>query len=61
MIKIAIVENEPQQIKTSKEMIERYFKDTSYRYEIEAFENGYDFLEENMTSFDIIFIAFEVR
>ncbi len=60
MIKIAIVENEPQQIKASKEMIERYFKDTSYRYEIEAFENGYDFLEENMTSFDIIFMDIDM-
>lgn len=60
MIKIAIVENEPQQTGINKEMIEKYFENTSYHYEIKTFENGFDFLEGDISYFNIIFMDIDM-
>lgn len=60
MIKIAIVENEANQIETNREMIDKYFHNTSYHYEIKTFSNGFDFLESDISYFNIIFMDIDM-
>ena len=60
MIKIAIVENEENQRKITREMIRRYFADTDFRFEICDFENGFDFLESDLKSYAIIFMDIDM-
>ena len=60
MFKIAIVENEPSQIHETTEMINRYFQAKNIPYEIQAFNNGYDFLESDASSFELVFMDIDM-
>ncbi len=60
MINIAIIENEKEQIKITSDMIQKYFSVQGLLYEIHSFSNGYDFLEGDITSFDLIFMDIDM-
>ncbi len=60
MINIAIIENEEEQIKITSDMIQKYFSVQGLLYEIHSFSNGYDFLEGDITSFDLIFMDIDM-
>ncbi len=60
MINIAIIENEEEQIKITSEMIQKYFSIQGLLYETHSFSNGYDFLEGEITSFDLIFMDIDM-
>lgn len=60
MIKVAIVENELEQIAITSSMIERYSKEYSEVFSIDSFTNGYDFLESNVDAYQIIFMDIDM-
>ncbi len=60
MINIAIIENEKEQIKITSDKIQKYFSVQGLLYEIHSFSNGYDFLEGDITSFDLIFMDIDM-
>lgn len=60
-MKIAIVENEKSQIEITEGMLKKYFKENKIGYEIEAFENGFDFLEGDISAIDIIFMDIDMQ
>ncbi len=41
-------------------MIQKYFSVQGLLYEIHSFSNGYDFLEGDITSFDLIFMDIDM-
>lgn len=59
-MKIAIVENEKSQIEITEGMLKKYFEENKIGYEIEAFENGFDFLEGDISAIDIIFMDIDM-
>lgn len=52
---IAIVENEEYQTQITKERCERYCKEINQECWISSFSNGYDFLESELSIYDVIF------
>ncbi len=56
MLKIAIVENDPEQIQTTSERCTRYCKRNDLSCSIQSFQNGFDFLESDFSLFDVIFM-----
>lgn len=60
MLKIAIVENEPAELRTMQEYVQRYFSSLGEPVEISCFDDGDKFVEE-YPSPDIIFMDIEMK
>ncbi len=60
MIKIAIVENEQTQIEIIFEMIKKYCNTNDIQFDILSFNNGYDFLENDISTFDLFFMDIDM-
>lgn len=60
MLKIAIVENEISQIEETTAMINRFCQEKNIPYEIQSFQNGFDFLESDSSSFELIFMDIDM-
>ncbi len=56
MIHVAIVENDPKQAKLTAERCRKYGEENGLSFSVTSFENGYDFLEGEISRFDIIFM-----
>lgn len=59
-ITIGIVENEDDQVKTTKELCDRYSKEHGFTIDILSFKDGYDFLEKDSSIFDCIFMDIDM-
>lgn len=59
-IKIAIVDNEPNQIEEIKKFCESFSLENNFFIEINSFYNGYDFLEKDSTIFDCVFMDIDM-
>lgn len=56
MLTIAIVENDPDQIKITSDRCDRYCQINDLACSIQSFKNGFDFLESDLSLFDVIFM-----
>lgn len=56
MLTIAIVENDPDQIKITSDRCDRYCQINDLTCSIQSFKNGFDFLESDLSIFDVIFM-----
>ncbi len=59
-IKIAIVDNEPNQIEEIQKFCESFSLENNFFIEINSFYNGYDFLEKDSTIFDCVFMDIDM-
>lgn len=59
MIKIAIIEDESQDLKLLLEYLENYQKEKNIQFDIQTFSDGLSFLE-NYKGFDIVFMDIEL-
>ena len=59
-IKIAIVDNEANQIEEIQKFCESFSLENNFFIEINSFYNGYDFLEKDSTIFDCVFMDIDM-
>lgn len=56
MLKIAVVENEPEQAELLRGYVERYSEERQEKCQVVTFPNGLDFLTEYRAGFDAVFM-----
>ncbi|MFA6624452.1 MAG: LytTR family DNA-binding domain-containing protein [Bacilli bacterium] len=60
MLRIAIIENEEKQIDLTIGMIKRYCSEKEIIFEVTSFTSGFDFLESNLSLFDLAFMDIDM-
>lgn len=58
-IQIAIVEDEESAYKILAEYLNKFAQESAYRFDIRYYPNGYSFLEEKDTAFDLVLLDIE--